>query len=130
MAACLSCRVAPPATLTAETETADYQAMVAEHLLSFCNATPLDGIAWLAWRFEATPTVVSDVLSAYDSFLSILNDEEKRGHLEKMSPQNAAADTLFREAREIGDRFQKGLVSLFFDTNRELTVACQRYGVF
>jgi hypothetical protein len=39
-------------------------------------------------------------------------------------------DPLFSESREIGDRFQRGLSTLFFDTDPRLKQAAQRYGVF
>jgi hypothetical protein len=37
---------------------------------------------------------------------------------------------VFLEAREIGTTFQEGLTKLFFETDKELTAAIQRYGVF
>ena len=39
-------------------------------------------------------------------------------------------DPLFKNTREIGNRFQDGLSALFFATDSELTEATQRFGVF
>ena len=117
----MSCSLRPPAALTlAESEKEeDYTAIVAEHLLAFANRTPLDTLAWLALEFGATADVVGDIFGSYDGFLGILSDDAKRTRLEELTP-----DTMR------GDRFQRGLSMLFFDTDSELRQAAQRYGVF
>jgi hypothetical protein len=132
LAACLSCRLRPPARLAApgaETEH-DYTSIMAGHLLSFANSTPLDTIAWLALEFGAAPAVVRQIVDSYDDFLGIVNDASRRQHLEGLGPEESSKDALFAETREIGNRFQDGLTGLFFGTNEELTGATQRYGVF
>jgi len=132
LSAALSCSLRPPPALTlAESEKEeDYTAIVAEHLLAFANRTPLDTLAWLALEFGATAEVVRDIFGSYDSFLGILGDNAKRTRLEELTPETMRDDLLFAETREIGDRFQRGLSMLFFDTDSQLTQAAQRYGVF
>jgi hypothetical protein len=63
-------------------------------------------------------------------FLGILGDDGLRKKLEGLTPDTMAKDPLFPESRAIGDRFQRGLSQLFFDTDRRLTDAVLRYGVF
>jgi len=132
LAACLSCKLRPPmrpGSPATETET-DYASVMAEHLLSFTNSTPLDTLAWLALEFEAGADVVRDIMDSYDAYLEIVADESKRKRLENLGPEESNRDSLFAETRDIGDRFQKGLTGLFLDTNDDLRVVTQRYGVF
>jgi hypothetical protein len=132
LAASLSCHLRPPESLErVENESeADYAAIMADHLLTFANRTPLECVAWFALEFDAKPGVMHDLFDAYDSFLGILDDEEKRRRLDPLTPENMKADPLFNETREIGDRFQAGLTKLFFGTDARLTDVAQRYGVF
>ena len=132
MAACLSCQLRPPkglASPAAETGT-DYTSIMAEHLLSFADSTPLDTIAWLALEFEAAPEVVRQIVDSYDAFLGIINDATKREHLDRLGPEESGNDPLFAETRTIGNRFQDGLTGLFFGTDSGLTAITQRFGVF
>ena len=132
LAATLSCSLRPPRALT-RAENAkedDYTAIMAEHLLTFANRTPLDSVAWLALEFGANAEVVHDIFDAYDTFLGILGDEGKRQRLEALTPETMREDPLFAESRAIGDQFQRGLSKLFFGTDGQLTEAAQRYGVF
>jgi len=69
-------------------------------------------------------------MDSYDAYLEIVADESKRKRLENLGPEESNRDSLFAETRDIGDRFQKGLTGLFFDTNDDLRVVTQRYGVF
>jgi hypothetical protein len=132
LVATLSCALRPPLALTrTENEKEeDYTAIVAEYLLTFANRPPLDAVAWLAFEFNAKPEVIRDIFDAYDAFLGILGDDGLRKRLEDLTPDTMAKDPLFAESRAIGDRFQRGLSKLFFDTDSRLTDAVLRYGVF
>jgi hypothetical protein len=132
LSASFSCALRPPAALArVENETeGDFAALMTEHVLSFADRTPLSSLAWLALEFDAKPEVARGIFDAYDAFLAILQDGERRKRLEGLTPDTMKADPLFRETREIGDRFQDGLTSLFFGTDDALTTAIQRYGVF
>ena len=132
LAATLSCSLRPPDALRRiENETeADYAAIMTDHLLTFANRTPLETLAWLALAVGANPTVVKELFDSYDEFLGILRDVTKRKRLEGLTPDSMKSDPLFSETRAIGDRFQAGLIGLFYDTDQTLTKATQRYGVF
>ena len=132
LAACLSCKLRPPASLAlpeAETEE-DYATIMAEHLLSFADSTPLETVAWASLEFGARPHVVADIFEPYDAFLGVLRNPEERSRLDRLHPEEALRDPLFKRTREIGNRFQDGLSALFFATDSELTEATQRFGVF
>jgi len=132
LVATLSCALRPPSDLTrSENEREeDYTAIVAEYLLTFANRTPLDSVAWLALEFGAAPEVVRDIFDSYDAFLGILGDDVMRARLEGLTPDTMKGDSIFSESRAIGDRFQRGLSKLLFETDRRLTEAVLRYGVF
>jgi hypothetical protein len=132
LAATLSCQLRPPKALAVrESQTEeDYATIMADHLLTFANLTPLDTVAWLAAEFGASQSVVLDLFESYDTFLGILGDEDKRERLDGLTPDTMNDDALFAETRRIGNRFQDGLSRLFFATDSKLTEAAQRYGVF
>ncbi len=104
---------------------------MADHLLSFVNRTPLEILAWACVEFGATPDAVAKIFGSYDAFLGTLSDNEKRGRLEALHPEQAQGDAPFKLTRDIGDAFQEGLSGLFFNSaDPKLREAVQRYGVF
>lgn len=71
------------------------------------------------------------VMDNYDEFLRLIDDNEKREHLEKLLPQETDSDPVYREAKAISDNFQKGLDGIFFSENgSELFRLIKKYGVF
>jgi hypothetical protein len=100
-----------------------------ESLFESVNRTPIEILARTVLAFEAYGAGRS-IYRAYDSFLGILGDTEKRNRLEMLTADDAYSDALFQEARQIGRAFQDGLGELFFATNPELTKTTQHYGVF
>lgn len=130
LAMCMSCQVCPPSTLTSESaEPKDFYAALEDYLVGFCNRTPLQVVAEFVQALGA-PAAGKPIFDAYDRFLAILEDADKRKHLDHLEVEAASSDPLFTEAREIGTAFQEGLTQLFFSTNPDLTKATQRYGVF
>ena len=68
-------------------------------------------------------------LTAYDEFLAILDDSEKRMELSELDVEGAAESTLFRRIAELGKEFEAGLLALLFD-NPELRRWVREYLVF
>jgi hypothetical protein len=131
LAMCLSCQLKPSADLRDgrfDSE-AEFHRAVLELLVESSNLTPLERLADFALQFEAAE-VVGQMVDCYEQFVSILDDEDKRTHLENMDVEQATSDPLFREAEDIGTAFQAALTKLFFHTADDLTEATQRYGVF
>lgn len=131
LAMCMSCELCPPRTLTdaKPDHPVDFYAELENYLVGFSNKTPLEVVSAFALQFDAFEAGAA-ILTAYDRFLAILGDADKRARLEALGVDDAAGDAVFQESREIGTAFQDGLTKLFFDTNASLTKATQRYGVF
>jgi Nucleotidyltransferase domain len=84
-------------------------------LTSWLKARPLDRLAaafdWADMQSEAVRT-----LDAYDRWLAIQLDEDARAHLRSLSESTRHDSPLYIEIREIGERFQRGLEALLFDS--------------
>jgi predicted nucleotidyltransferase len=130
LAMCLSCQLRPSPALRGKFDREDdFNNALQDFLLEFCNRTPLEVLARLAVDFSALDAGV-EALDAYNDFLGILSDADKRKRLKELDVEDAQSDDVFREARAVGTRFQDSLSRLFFGSNSELTMATQRYGVF
>jgi predicted nucleotidyltransferase len=131
LAMCMSCELMPKAELigAGTTDPAEVYTAMQDFLIRFANRTPLESLAAFALRFDASVTAAA-LFDAYDEFLGILSDSEKRDRLSSMDHEAATTDALFQETRRIGTAFQDGLTTLFFKTDPALTSATQRYGVF
>jgi hypothetical protein len=100
-----------------------------DFLLDFTNRTPLQVVSRLALDFKAG-SCGAEILDAYDRFLGMLADNDKRDYLKKLGVEDALEDEIFNEARAIGNDFQDALTKLLFHSDADLTAAAQRYGVF
>ncbi len=69
------------------------------------------------------------VLTAYDEFLAILDDGEKRRKLSELGIEDAAESSLFTRIAELGKEFEAGLLALLFD-DPELRRWVREYLVF
>jgi predicted nucleotidyltransferase len=131
LAMCMSCELRPPVSLTGAKfdQPADFYAELENYLVAFSNKPPLEVVAEFVRHFQAFDAGRS-IFDAYDQFLTIIGNAEKRTQLEQLEVEDAAADHVFQEARAVGTAFQDGLTKLFFGTDENLTKATQRYGVF
>lgn len=68
-------------------------------------------------------------LTAYNEFLAILDDGEKRRELSELGVEGASESTLFRRIAELGKEFEAGLLALLFD-DPELRRWVREYLVF
>jgi predicted nucleotidyltransferase len=104
-----------------------------EQLLVGCaelvNMTPLDLLARTLLELTEED-LARAVLEAYDDYLALIDDPEKRNHLDsKVDFENAMEDDVFGRVREISHRFAERLECLFFKTP-ELDRLTQKYGLF
>ncbi|HET7461406.1 MAG TPA: hypothetical protein VFJ82_09150 [Longimicrobium sp.] len=101
---------------------------VVEHLEGLVRKTPLDILARAALSFGEFSACAKDLFSAYDEFLAVLDDPDRRTYLEKLAP-GQEADPHYQQAHAIGKRFEGALIEMFFDS-QPLAELTRRYGVF
>jgi len=93
-------------------------------------APPTDRIAsaFLAARGPGVLDVGARTLGAYDRWVGMLADPDKREELSHLTREDRAASATWREVRELGEHFEDGLLALLFQT--EIAPISQRYLIF
>nr|WP_295884559.1 DUF294 nucleotidyltransferase-like domain-containing protein [uncultured Devosia sp.] len=99
-----------------------------DHLKDWTQKTPLESLATVVAQYA--PSLASDIFDNYDAFLALLNNDEKRKGLEKLSPDEAYEDAAFLEARNVATNFDVALTKLMFDSDDSVTRLVKKYGVF
>jgi predicted nucleotidyltransferase len=125
---CFSCALDKDLNFKVDSESDKVFALV-NHLRKSVTSTPLAVLARALLLHDADGEASSQIFSSYNEFLGILNDGEKRTHLEKLLADDAESDSLFTEIRRISGAFQKGLDKLFFE-NENISPLTKKYGVF
>lgn len=92
--------------------------------------TPLEILAGTLLRFDHLHDTARKILNAYDGFLGILADDEKRSRLETLESEQYESDEVFQEARRLSHNYRDGLLDLFFDQKSGLFDLTRSYGVF
>jgi hypothetical protein len=127
--ACFDCFLRPPKGLDGLFEIQDQLEPLLLQIRARVRQTPLDIVADAAVAWGSTETCLK-IFDAYDHFLAMMNDGEKRGHLAGLKAGQAANDRVFNEVREISAQFQDGLSRLFFSDHNVLTELTKKYGLF
>jgi predicted nucleotidyltransferase len=108
----------------------DEMLLCVDCLREFVRNPPLEILAFAILKLGADAlSPAKKILTAYDEFIGILADDQKRETLEKLTVDKMESSTLFDESRKISHRFRDGLIELFFD-NKELAPLTRTYGVF
>lgn len=102
----------------------------------FLSKTPLERFA--LFFVSKIPTAGSDFLEkcarnlfdSYNDFLGLLNDEEKRGHLDNLDPDDQSKSCIFAEAREIRRRFRLAIQDTFTGNDSPLRDHSITKGIF
>ncbi|HEY8952143.1 MAG TPA: hypothetical protein VIP78_06245 [Candidatus Dormibacteraeota bacterium] len=89
---------------------------------------PLDRLADSFADHDAVDAGVR-ALTAYNEFLSILDDPKRRDELEELTAEQARESVLFTRISELGKSFESGLLSLLFD-DRDLLRRVREYLIF
>ncbi len=130
LATCLSCQLRPSEALSNSTEDeASFNQALSDFLVEFIDRTPLEVMASVCLDFGAEEAGAK-IFNAYEAFLGILDDADKRKHLDSLDVDESINDDRFAEARSLGTDFQTGLTELFFHSSDDVREATQRYGVF
>jgi hypothetical protein len=101
-----------------------------ECLRKFMSAPPLEILSRVLLHLgsKAEPTA-NKIITAYDTFIGTLADEEKRKHLEALQQDEIDNSPVFRDVRKASHAFRDGLLELFFDMD-EFKNLTRMYGVF
>jgi hypothetical protein len=103
---------------------------VADLVLSALDRTPLDLAAATLYEVLGKVESVRDFFSAYNDFLGILNNPEKRDTLEKLTPDRLESDPTYAEARAVSRRFNNAVHSIFLERSNTIGELTIRYGIF
>ncbi|MGH2639083.1 MAG: nucleotidyltransferase domain-containing protein [Rhabdochlamydiaceae bacterium] len=110
--------------------TRDNSVQVASYFRSLLDKKPLDITAETLMKLAQKREFVAELFGAYEEFLAILSNSEKRDRLEKLTPEELETDEIYAEAREVSHRFRDAVAEIFLRADNpvgELTVS---YGVF
>jgi predicted nucleotidyltransferase len=103
---------------------------VFEMVSTVFSDTPLDILATFLDGHEHLSGTALRLFGAYDEFLGILLDPDRRQLLENLKESESGADATYQQARDISHRFRDALLELFFDDKTELAKLTRLYGVF
>ncbi len=93
--------------------------------------SPLDQLAEAALRPGVRAETALALFEAYDAFVGVLGDDDKRRHLKRLTFADLdRGDALFRETSRMARRFQDALHQLFFVEDTALRRLVLDYGVF
>ncbi|HUY31322.1 MAG TPA: nucleotidyltransferase domain-containing protein [Pirellulales bacterium] len=109
--------------------TADYMLKLQGHLLNFVRSTPLDVVVWTLQSCGLEDHCVR-LLDYYEQFLSLINDEDVRAHLESLNQGEVYDDPHFMHCREISHDIQGVLREVCFGIDSPLKEFTLEYGVF
>jgi hypothetical protein len=127
---CFSFELEPPANrgeLIADRER--LPEILTSHILDTLGTTPLDVVSRRLLHLDARATA-RKFFGAYDDFLAILGDVEKRATLMTLRLQDAISSKVWNEARAASHRFREAIETLFFSEDQRLHELTRSYGVF
>jgi predicted nucleotidyltransferase len=130
MLSCFSCELLCSPEARGELLKLHSTVAMEEHLRNFIKKTPLEILATFLIELDIKRSTALKLFSAYNAFLSLLNDSRKREHLKNLHPDEIPGDKIFKEVRGYSLEFQQGLTALFFNDNKKLRDLTIFYGVF
>lgn len=111
------------------------QALI-DHLDKFLALTPLERLAlFFTVQIDRSSSgflreTAKALFSAYDDFLGLLNDEDKRKRLENLMPEAAPNDEVFQYARSLRRTFRVAIQNMFLHSDSPLQQHSIEKGVF
>jgi hypothetical protein len=100
-----------------------------DHILQCVSQTPLDIVALAVKEYGIDSAVAEKLFSAYDEFLGLVADPEKRARLKNLRAEDSRTNSVFREVQNFSGRFSEALNEIFF-SNLKLGQLTRKYGVF
>lgn len=123
LAFCFRCELAPPdltgGGLLEDHSSNPFIAAAAR----FAGTPPLEFLAQFISACvkddERRKVLAGKIFGAYNEWLALLDNADKRKQLESLSHDQADSDPVFQEVRDIGKEFAAGLKLLFFNRERD-----------
>jgi len=100
------------------------------HLTRFIRHSPLQIMAHAALEYGLAESHSKRLFDAYDKFLALLDDEQKREHLDQLREENVERDEIFSAARHVRHEFRDAVQELFVEGGSRLCHLTREYGVF
>lgn len=116
--------------LSALIRTPDPHSEFVHHLRRVFAKTPLEIVASVINRHEDLWPIGVKLFSAYDAFLGVLRDDQKRAHLENLKPEAEDGDSIYQELHQASHEFRDAVLSLFFHEGAGLNQLTRTYGIF
>lgn len=110
--------------------TTDNSVKVASYFRDMLDKTPLDITAETLANHAGKPQSVKELFAAYEDFLAILGNKEKRERLEKLTPDKLENDPIYDEARKVSHRFREAVEEIFLKPDNPIGELTIKYGVF
>jgi hypothetical protein len=138
MIACFECHTdfASPEDRTDFYSTKQVHSVI-RRLRSVLSQSPLDIIATALLRLPELDVHSRKLLDAYDSFLSMLADEQilptgltVRQHLDALPVEQLGTDQIASQGRDVSHRFRDAIRSIFLNPDNPLGQLTIEYGVF
>jgi hypothetical protein len=127
---CFSCYLDSYLQSKISTESRDIKlAHLENHLWQYLQQTPLDILALSIEKNNISRDIAVKMFSAYDKFLEIMSDSERRHHLKDLRVIDSRTDSVFKEVTTVSDQFADALHDIFFK-NDGLSPLTEKYGVF
>ena len=127
--ACFGCHLDLKPTSDDPRKHDELRAYLVEYLRNQFRMSPLELLAYSIQQYDVPREVGVTLFEAYDRFLCVLNDADKRKHLEELRAEESSSDEAFQQVREMSRDFQMSLDSIFFK-NELIGPLTRRYGVF
>ena len=100
-----------------------------DHILQYVRQTPLDIVAIAVKEYGISSAIAEKLFSAYDEFLGLVGDPEKRAWLKNLRAENSRTDSVFRQVQNFSSRFSDALNEIFF-SDLKLGPLTRKYAVF
>jgi hypothetical protein len=133
---CFSCNLNEELQARVSTDERDIQtarsvnlARLQDHILQRVRQTPLDIVALATMEYGIDGAIAEKLFSAYDEFLGLMADPEKRARLKALRAETSRTDPVFKEVQDFSVRFSDALNEIFF-SSPQLGSLTRKYGVF
>jgi hypothetical protein len=133
---CFSCNLNEELQAKVSTDERDIQtarsvnlAHLQDHILQRVRQTPLDIVALATMEYGIDGEIAEKLFSAYNEFLGLVADPEKRARLKALRAETSRTDPVFKEVQDFSVRFSDALNEIFF-SSPQLGSLTRKYGVF